>query len=305
MEANERAENLERQAEEAEALSAIYGDEFSGRVGGGGLWEISVPFSGSGDADDDDGDHQHDADLDPTGAIFAATGRAPPTALAVRVVLLETYPSRTPPLVELDAALLPFGRYELAMSMVEEIYGDNQQQVMVFGYVEWLRGMLRQWREEDTAAAAAGGGDRGGGEHAAADVDDDEHEHEHEHVWDPVALEEELAGLALQQSSQTGDEEERRRRSTWGDASTASWSMEEEVAARIVHGRGLGGSTVGKGGGVMVHDRSLRLQLSTLRHATTTEPSPPPPPPPPKQTLAFSPSSTLSARSLTPVKSRR
>ena len=38
----------------------------------------------------------------------------------MRVVLLETYRSRTPPLVELDAALLPFGRYELAMDMARD-----------------------------------------------------------------------------------------------------------------------------------------------------------------------------------------
>ena len=48
MEAGERAENLERQAEEAEALAAIYGDDFvregdggtggaGGGMGGGGL----------------------------------------------------------------------------------------------------------------------------------------------------------------------------------------------------------------------------------------------------------------------------
>ena len=35
MEAGERAENLERQAEEAEALAAIYGDDFVREADGG------------------------------------------------------------------------------------------------------------------------------------------------------------------------------------------------------------------------------------------------------------------------------
>ena len=70
MEANERAENLERQAEEAEALCSIYGDENFSPAGG--LWEIRLPFSGDDD-DDDDGAEGANRDLDPTGAIFAAT----------------------------------------------------------------------------------------------------------------------------------------------------------------------------------------------------------------------------------------
>ena len=98
-------------------MCAIYGDENFSPAGG--LWEIRLPFSGDDDDDDDEAEGAN-LDLDPTGAIFAATGRAPPSALAVRVVLLETYPSRSPPLVELDAALLPFGRYELAMNMARD-----------------------------------------------------------------------------------------------------------------------------------------------------------------------------------------
>jgi len=45
MEADERAHNLERQAEEAEALSSIYGDDFT-RQSGGGLWAIRVRTDG-------------------------------------------------------------------------------------------------------------------------------------------------------------------------------------------------------------------------------------------------------------------
>jgi hypothetical protein len=157
------------------------------------------------------------------------------------VVLLETYPSRTAPLMELgaDAGLLPFGRYELAMNMVEGLYGDTPAEVMVFGFVEWLRGMLRQWREEDTAVAGgAGGGGGGGGTHAsnADDAGDEEEDGDGDGdgeklVWDPNALEEELAALALAQSETDYDEERRTR----GDGA-AVLSMEEDVAASIVHG---------------------------------------------------------------------
>ena len=251
MDAGERADNLERQAEEAEALCAIYGEEnfFSNpSADGGGVWEIRVPFSGGEADDDDDGG---DIDLDPTGAIFAATGKAPPSTMTVRIVPLESYPSRTPPLVELDEgdALLPFGRHDLAMAMVEQTYGDNPQEVMMFGWIEWLRGMLRQWREED--ATAAGGGNTGG-EDAGGEEEDNGEGGEQEdgdgdgdaHVWDPVALEEELAMSALEQSERDHREERRRRqrhtRSTAAAAaaseSASSLSIEDDVASRIVHG---------------------------------------------------------------------
>lgn len=239
MEADERVDNLERQAEEAEALSAIYGDDFT-RHSGGGLWEIRVPMSGD-DAGEAHG-RSYDDDVDPTGAILAATGSAPPKSLAVRVVLLETYPSRTAPLVELDARLLPFGRYELAMNRVEEEYGDNPQEVMVFGFVEWLRGMLRQWREEDLrdggAAADGTGVDAGRGGGGGDDDDDAVDESDSagacEHVWDPVALEEELAALALAQSEK--DHHRGRQTGETGAGGGASASMEDELASRIVHG---------------------------------------------------------------------
>jgi hypothetical protein len=41
MEESERKDNLERQDKEAEALSAIYGDDFR-RVGDGSAWEILI-----------------------------------------------------------------------------------------------------------------------------------------------------------------------------------------------------------------------------------------------------------------------
>jgi hypothetical protein len=64
--------------------------------------------------------------------------------LTLRVVLLETYPSRAPPLVELDdtgagaragpetragSGALSFGRYEMAVNAAEEMYWDNPAEV--------------------------------------------------------------------------------------------------------------------------------------------------------------------------------
>ena len=67
MEAGEREENLRRQEEEAEALAAIYGDDFSSRVGDAGtVWEIRVPL---GDPDDP---------TDAPAPFTRATGRPPP-----------------------------------------------------------------------------------------------------------------------------------------------------------------------------------------------------------------------------------
>ena len=91
MEAGERAENLERQAEEAEALAAIYGDDFVREGDGGTVWEIRVPL---GDPDDPDERRRQSDD-----AMLTRDGTPAPDCLVARVVPIETYPSRTPPLV--------------------------------------------------------------------------------------------------------------------------------------------------------------------------------------------------------------
>ena len=149
MEESERKDNLERQDKEAEALSAIYGDDFR-RVGDGSAWDAGR------------------SSYIPRGVV-GGSGRSSGVT-TVRMVLLETYPSQTPPLIELDASGetsgedLPFGRHELAVGMVDELYRDSPHEVMLFGYVEWLRGrLLEQWREEDAEQYNGGGGDYGGG----------------------------------------------------------------------------------------------------------------------------------------------
>ena len=77
MEAGERAENLERQAEEAEALAAIYGDDFVREGDGGTVWEIRVPL---GDPDDPDERRRQSDD-----AMLTRDGTPAPDCLVARV----------------------------------------------------------------------------------------------------------------------------------------------------------------------------------------------------------------------------
>jgi hypothetical protein len=82
MEATEREDNLERQEEEASALNAIYGDDFEPLYGDATIWTIRIPLNdGTNGGDDAD-----------TG--FTPGGFAAARAVAVRVVLLDSYPSR-------------------------------------------------------------------------------------------------------------------------------------------------------------------------------------------------------------------
>ena len=202
MDADEKAENLERQAEEAEALSAIYGEDFSS--GADGVWTVRVRVR-----DDDD---------EPS---FAADGTPMPETLTVRVAPLETYPSRAPPLVELaPAAALPFDRYDRAMDAVDETHEENQGEVMVFAYVERLRAMCDEWRAEDGANEEAGVADVDA-EDADADADADANAD----VWDPEALEAELAASAADRIA-----------SPSASAPETTEALEDELDARIVHG---------------------------------------------------------------------
>lgn len=238
MDASERDDNIERQAEEAEALSAIYGDDFSQPPGASGSWLLRIPTPECAAETDD-----------VRAAIFAATGRLPPDHLTVRVVPVETYPSRSPPVVELDPRHLPFGRHDVAMDAVEETWAASKGEVMVFGYVERLRSMLGGWRDEDAAearrrktgegledAASEGRSDGAGandGDEKARGGDGGDH------PWDPVALEEELAALAIERSMVNDADAERRLRSTpsdAGDEGPGFVATEEDVAKRIVHG---------------------------------------------------------------------
>lgn len=196
MDANEKAENLERQAEEAEALSAIYGEDFS--AGADGVWTVRVRVR-----DDDD---------EPS---FAADGTPMPETLTVRVAPLETYPSRAPPLVELEpAAALPFGRYDRAMDAVDETHEENQGEVIVFAYVERLRAMFDEWRAEDGAKDTPPD-EEAADEDADADAD----------VWDPEALEAELAALAAERTA-----------SSSASAPESAEALEDELDARTIHG---------------------------------------------------------------------
>ena len=77
MDAEERAENLARQAEEAEALSAIYGEDFAVEDG---AWTVRVPVFRDPER--------------PRPQRLGADGEPLPAFLTARCVPLETYPSR-------------------------------------------------------------------------------------------------------------------------------------------------------------------------------------------------------------------
>ena len=123
--------DAERRAEEAEALAAIYGDDFV--RADECVWEILVPTSSSSDAT--------------SAAYFAATGERAPSRVRVRAFLPPSYPSSAAPLFELSPPeMFPFGRHEIATrEMATRWAGDE----VVYDVVERLRGAMDRWREED------------------------------------------------------------------------------------------------------------------------------------------------------------
>ena len=185
MEAGEREENLARQEEEAEALAAIYGDDFSSRVGDAGtVWEIRVPL--------------RDPD-DPTDAptLHTRDGTPAPAHLIARVVPIESYPSSTPPLLEVHPPnALTHDRMDECIGAMDESYRDGGDgEVCVFAFVTRLREMAETWVDEDRPGARDGDDDE--------DVDDAGREEGEAgaHTWDPDALEAELAALAIERSA--------------------------------------------------------------------------------------------------------
>ena len=202
MEAGERAENLERQAEEAEALAAIYGDDFVREGDGGTVWEIRVPL---GDPDDPDERRRQSDD-----AMLTRDGTPAPDCLVARVVPIETYPSRTPPLVEVHpvGALIQH-RMDAALAAMDEEHVAADGDVCVFPFVTRLREMARAWRDEDRPSRRPGRDDD-----AAADADDDdddapgtgrgEEAETRDAEWDPAAIDAELASLAMTTTERGG-----------------------------------------------------------------------------------------------------
>ena len=195
MEAGERAENLERQAEEAEALAAIYGDDFVREGDGGTVWEIRVPLG-----DPDEPDERRPSD----DAMLTRDGTPAPDCLVARVVPVETYPSRTPPLVEVHpvGALIQH-RMDAALAAMDEEHVAADGDVCVFPFVTRLREMARAWRDEDRPSRRPGRDDD-----AAADADDDDDDdapgtgrgedaETGDAEWDPAAIDAELASLAM------------------------------------------------------------------------------------------------------------
>ena len=175
MKAGEREENLRRQEEEAEALAAIYGDDFSSRVGDAGtVWEIRVPL---GDPDDDPTDAPR--------TLHTRDGTPAPAHLIARVVPIESYPSSTPPLLEVHPPnALTHDRMDECIGAMDEAYrdGSDDGEVCVFAFVTRLREMAETWVEQDRPGARDGDED--------GDVDDAGREEGEAgaHTWDPDAL---------------------------------------------------------------------------------------------------------------------
>ena len=187
MDAEERAENLERQAEEAEALSSIYGDDFTS---GDGVWTVRIPLL---DPDSD----TSEAVIPPW--ILSADGTPPPEFLTLRCIPLETYPSRTSFLAEVGPCdVIPF--HADAVTAAQEMYDETPGEVCVFAFVERVRQMCDAWQEDACDVP---------GDDAASD--NQKNENSAQEVFDPVALAAELAAIAVTTGSderQTGDTSE-------------------------------------------------------------------------------------------------
>ena len=125
MDAEERAENLARQAEEAEALSAIYGEDFAVEDG---AWTVRVPLFRDPERAQRSAPPRLGADGEPL-----------PAFLTARCVPLETYPSRTCFLAEVGS--LPSGALdagELAR-LATSAWAEAPGEVAGFAFVERLR----------------------------------------------------------------------------------------------------------------------------------------------------------------------
>ena len=129
--------DAERRAEEAEALAAIYGDDFI--RADECVWEILVPTSSSSDAT--------------SAAYFAATGERAPSRVRVRAFLPPSYPSSAAPLFELSPPeMFPFGRHEIATrEMATRWAGDE----VVYDVVERLRDAMIDGARRTSSEAAA------------------------------------------------------------------------------------------------------------------------------------------------------
>ena len=198
MEAGERAENLERQAEEAEALAAIYGDDFVREGDGGTVWEIRVPL---GDPDDPDERRRPSDD-----AMLTRDGTPAPDCLVARVVPVETYPSRTPPLVEVHpvGALIQH-RMDAALAAMDEEHVAADGDVRLPSSRDCAR-----WRAPGGTRTARR--DAPADDDAADDDDDDdapgtgrgEEAETRDAEWDPAAIDAELASLSMTTTERGG-----------------------------------------------------------------------------------------------------
>ena len=161
MDAEERADNLARQAEEAEALSAIYGEDFAIEDG---AWTVRVPLS-------------RDTELGADGELLHAY-------LIARLVPLETYPSRACFLAEVGpSGALHVGELERLAREADAAYAEAPGEVAAFAFVERLR---------EACASAADAEDAPEDARAPADRETPD---SRDDSFDPEALASELAAI--------------------------------------------------------------------------------------------------------------
>ena len=167
MDAEERAENLARQAEEAEALSAIYGEDFAVEDG---AWTVRVPVF-------------RDPERPPR---LGADGEPLPAFLTARCVPLETYPSRACFLAEVGpSGALHAGELARLAREADAAYAEAPGEVAAFAFVERIREACASSADAEDAEAAE--------LHARARA---EHEkRESLDSFDPEALAAELAAI--------------------------------------------------------------------------------------------------------------
>ena len=163
MDAEERAENLARQAEEAEALSAIYGEDFAVEDG---AWTVRVPLFRNPEP--------------------GADGEPLPAFLTARCVPLETYPSRACFLAEVGpSGALHAGELARLAREADAAYAEAPGEVAAFAFVERIREACASSADAEDAEAAE--------LHARARA---EHEkRESLDSFDPEALAAELAAI--------------------------------------------------------------------------------------------------------------
>ncbi|EDO45445.1 predicted protein [Nematostella vectensis] len=106
-------ENLVRQCEEVEALSAIYGEDFASIDESSRMYEIRIKSEND-----------------------------PLYSLTMQLLLPPQYPSQAPPVFEIHSVWMTSVEMREAMEGLYDIYKENQGEIVLYQWVEKLREMV-------------------------------------------------------------------------------------------------------------------------------------------------------------------